>query len=77
LPSIDPRRRRGDRPAPSNANHRCKDCGAALLLIRQHTSPPRLGAPLTTEYYVCDACDAGYQFAPSTGTWKRCVVEEG
>jgi len=40
--------------------HRCLDCREQLASRRQHTSPPRLGPPLTTEHYDCPACGAAF-----------------
>ena len=50
---------------------KCPQCGTeALVMQRRHVSPPRLGAPLVTEYYDCDFCEASYQFSPATNRWK-------
>ena len=76
LPSLHPRRRRHDDKAVRPTEHRCRQCGHTLLLARTHISPPRLGPPLTTEYYRCDACETGYQFAPATGRWKPWTSED-
>ena len=49
----------------------CPQCRAdALVLLQRHVSPPRLGAPLVTEYYECEACDARYQYSPATDRWR-------
>lgn len=49
----------------------CPQCRAdALILLRRHVSPERLGPPLVTEYYECDACDCRYQYSPATNRWK-------
>jgi hypothetical protein len=53
------------------AGHRCPQCREeALVLQRRHVSPARLGAPLVTEYYDCDYCDASYQYSPAENRWK-------
>jgi hypothetical protein len=49
----------------------CPQCRAeALVLLKRHVSPPRLGAALVTEYYECGCCDARYQYSPATGQWR-------
>ena len=49
----------------------CPQCRAdALVLLQRHVSPPRLGAPLVTEYYECECCDARYQYSPATDRWR-------
>jgi hypothetical protein len=51
--------------------HRCPQCREqALVLHHRHVSPVRLGAPLVTEYYNCDFCDARYQFSPALNRWR-------
>ena len=61
------------RPAskvPSDG-HRCPQCReSALMLQRRHVSPARLGAPLVTEYYECQSCDASYKYSPADGRWQ-------
>jgi hypothetical protein len=47
---------------------RCRT--AALILLRRHVSPARLGPPLVTEYYECDCCDSQYQYSPAEDRWK-------
>jgi len=42
----------------------------ALVMRRRHVSPPRWGAPLVTEYYDCEYCDASYQFSPADNRWR-------
>jgi hypothetical protein len=37
---------------------------------RRHVSPARWGAPVVTEYYDCDYCEASYQFSPAENRWK-------
>ena len=50
---------------------KCPQCRTeALVLSRRHVSPPRWGAPLVTEYYDCDYCEASYQFSPADNRWK-------
>jgi hypothetical protein len=49
----------------------CPQCRTdALILLRRHVSPARLGTPLVTEYYECECCDSQYQFSPASGSWK-------
>ncbi len=49
----------------------CPRCRSkALALQRRHVSPARLGEPLTTEYYECEACDAAWQYSPAQERWK-------
>ena len=49
----------------------CPQCRAeALILLRRHVSPARLGEPLVTEYYECECCDSRYQYSPATDRWK-------
>jgi hypothetical protein len=53
------------------ASHRCPQCREeALVLHRRYVSPARLGAPLVTEYWNCDCCDARYQFSPDDNRWR-------
>jgi uncharacterized protein with PIN domain len=50
----------------------CPQCRTeALILLRRHVSPPRLGAPLVTEYYECEYCDSQYQYSPADNRWKQ------
>jgi hypothetical protein len=70
------RRRSDARPNTAPPPHLCRACKTHLLLIRRHTSPPRLGAPVLTEFYRCDGCDSGYAFSPATGRWKPWHLEE-
>ena len=50
---------------------KCPQCRtAALVMQRRHVSPPRWGAPVVTEYYECDYCEASYQFSPAENRWK-------
>lgn len=74
--SVGPRRKRADDGRRQLSEYSCPRCGNKLLLSRKHTSPPRLGPLVTTEYYRCDACDSGFQFTPSTGRWKPWLSEE-
>jgi hypothetical protein len=49
----------------------CPQCRTdALVLLRRHVSPARLGTPLVTEYYECNCCDSQYQYSPATDRWK-------
>ena len=49
----------------------CPQCRAdALILLRRHVSPERLGPPLVTEYYECECCESQYQYSPATDRWK-------
>lgn len=60
-----------ERSSIATAAHRCPQCREqALRLHRRHVSPSRLGAPLVTEYWDCDFCDAHYQFTPAENRWK-------
>ena len=60
-----------DRNRLAAGAQRCPQCHEqALVLHRRHVSPPRLGAPLVTEYYDCDFCDARYQFTPAENRWR-------
>jgi hypothetical protein len=63
-------------PQGTATTHRCRLCRHELHLVRQHVSPPRLGAALTTEFYQCSACDAGFALNVATGKWKPWVSEE-
>lgn len=55
----------------ARAAHRCPHCRVeALVLYRRHESSPSWGAPLVTEYYDCQFCDAQYQYSPATDRWK-------
>jgi len=68
--------RRSEARPHTLAPHLCRACKTRLFLIRRHTSPPRLGAPLVTEFYRCDGCDSGYAFSPATGRWKPWQLED-
>src|SRR5919204_5618149 len=49
----------------------CPRCRTdALILLRRHVSPPRLGPPVVTEYYECECCESQYQYSPATDKWK-------
>jgi DNA-directed RNA polymerase subunit M/transcription elongation factor TFIIS len=49
----------------------CPQCRTdALILMKRHVSPPRLGAALVTEYYECERCDSRYQYSPASDSWK-------
>jgi hypothetical protein len=64
-------RKPGVRPRVAPITHRCPQCReAALMLQRRHVSPARLGEPLVTEYYECDACDAQYKYSPAEDRWQ-------
>jgi len=69
-------RRRSDARPQNAAAHLCRACKTHLFLIRRHTSPPRLGAPVVTEFYRCDGCECGYAFSPATGRWRPWHLEE-
>jgi len=57
---------------PAGKALRCPQCRAeALVLLRRHVSPPRLGPPLVTEYYECECCEERYQYSPATNRWRR------
>ena len=54
-----------------HANHRCPQCRTeALVMQRRHVSPPGWGAPVVTEYYDCDYCEARFSYSPAEGRWK-------
>jgi hypothetical protein len=49
----------------------CPQCRAeALILLRRHVSPARLGPTLVTEYYECECCESQYQYSPADDRWK-------
>jgi uncharacterized protein with PIN domain len=62
--------RRTDRRRQAPAARVCPLCMQQLELSRQHVSPARLGAPMTTEFYECPACDSAYAVNTSTGKMK-------
>ena len=65
------RHRTGTDAPKTKSPHRCPQCQLeALVLSRRHVSPPSLGAPVVTEYYQCDYCDARFQYSPETNRWK-------
>jgi hypothetical protein len=70
-PQQTPRHRQG-----TVTTHRCSLCRHELHLVRRHVSPPRLGAPLTTEFYQCRACDSGFALNVATGKWKRWMDDD-
>ena len=74
--NLGPQRRKSDDPRGALTGHRCKICREDLRLVRRHVSPLRLGAPVTTEFYQCRACDSGYKLNPGTGAWKPWVADE-
>ena len=76
MPSLNPQRRVTDDSRGSLTGHRCASCREDLALVRRHVSPPRLGPPVTTEFYQCRACDSGYTHNPGTGTWKSWAADE-
>lgn len=60
-----------DRNRVAEHAHRCPQCHTdALVMHRRHVSPPRWGAPVVTEYYDCDYCDAKYTYSPAENRWK-------
>jgi hypothetical protein len=66
-----PARHAAERHPPTAATARCPQCRAdAMVLDHRHVSPARLGAALVTEYWICDCCDARYQFSPADGRWR-------
>ena len=69
MPNLGPLRRETD-PCRQPSEYRCMRCREVLHFAHRHTSPVRLGAPLTTEFYLCLACDAGYAFNPATRKWR-------
>ena len=75
MPSLGPKRRKGDNASGIISGYRCAHCGEGLHLMRRHVSPVRLGARLATEFYQCRACDSGYALNPATGKWKPWVTD--
>ena len=60
-----------DKPRTVGGARQCPQCRAeALILLRRHVSPARLGTPLVTEYYECECCDSRYQYSPAPDRWK-------
>lgn len=76
MPILDPQRRKTDNSPAKITGHRCLHCGQDLRFVRKHVSPARLGAPRSTEFYQCRACDAGYAFNRSEGKWKAWVGDD-
>jgi hypothetical protein len=62
--------RKAERGRQVPAARMCPMCMQQLELSRQHVSPARLGAPVTTEFYECPACDAAYALNAVTGKMK-------
>ena len=55
----------------SGEARQCPQCRTeALILLRRHVSPARLGPPLVTEYYECECCESQYQYSPADNRWK-------
>lgn len=75
MPNL-PLRRKSGKPQGKITGRVCAHCHQDLRLVHRHTSPARLGAQLTTEFYQCRACDAGFAFTPATGKWKPWVGDE-
>ena len=71
-----PLRQKGDKLDATTAPRRCAHCHEELQLVRRHISPARLGAPITTEFYECRACDSGFTLDPKTGRWKPSVGDQ-
>lgn len=76
MPNLRPQQRKTPNRPGTVTGHRCRLCRHELHLVRRHVSPPRLGAPLTTEFYQCGACDAGFALNVATGKWKRWVGDD-
>ena len=76
MPNLGPMRRDAGKPAGAITGYRCVRCREDLELVRRHVSPPRLGAPVATEFYRCRACDSGYAFSPKTATWKPWMADD-
>ena len=74
MPNLRPDKPRDVRRTPPAA-YPCRRCGQRLTLVKSRTSPARLGPPLTTETYECQACDTGYLFTPATGRWKPWAMD--
>jgi hypothetical protein len=70
MPRLGSSRRQAGKPAGAITTHQCAHCRQQLDLVARRESPPRLGAPVVTEFYKCRACDSGYLFTPKTATWK-------
>jgi hypothetical protein len=61
-----------DRERATGEARLCPQCRTeALVLSRRHVSPERLGTPLVTEYYLCECCDARFQYSPAQDRWKQ------
>jgi hypothetical protein len=76
MPNLGPLRGKSTNPPRPVTGHRCNLCHHELHLVRRHVSPARLGAPVTTEFYECTACDSGFALNPATGKWKRWVGDD-
>jgi hypothetical protein len=60
-----------EKQRPAGQARQCPQCRTdALILLRRHVSPARLGPPLVTEYYECECCDSHYQYSPATDRWR-------
>lgn len=76
MPNLGPQRPKSIDARGAITGHRCRTCREDLSLVRKHVSPPRLGPPVTIEFYQCRACDSGYAHNPGTGAWKPWVADE-
>ncbi len=76
MPNLGPQRPKSDESRGAMTGFRCRNCREDLSLVRRHVSPPRLGPPVTTEFYQCRACDSGYAHNPGTGAWKHWAADE-
>ena len=77
MPNLGPPlRRKTDSCRHQSTEYRCIRCREVLHFAHRHTSPVRLGAAVTTEIYLCLACDGGYAFNPATRKWKPWVTDD-
>jgi hypothetical protein len=76
MPNLGPLKGKPPDESSKPTGHLCRLCHQELRLVRRHTSPARLGAPVTTEFYQCGACDSGFALNPATGKWKGWSPDE-
>lgn len=76
MPNLGPPLRRKTDPCRQPSQYRCFRCREVLHFAHRHTSPVRLGAAVTTEHYLCLACDASYAFDPAARKWKPWVTHD-
>jgi hypothetical protein len=75
MPEHGPLRGKANKP-PAPTKHRCVLCHQDLHFVRQHVSPARFGPVVTTDFYQCGACDAGFAQNLATGKWQRWVGDD-